>query len=412
MDARKLIEREMERFKICGKETKTNAFSKEGLGQQPKTDPKEKAKSETRDWLNNVVGELENQIDSFEAEIDGLSVKKGKTRPPRLEDFDEFSDVDELYSSFPLEKVESLEDLVTMGPPGLVKGVSACNAVLSMENHLAVPAAQAPVLLPKSKLRKQRPRTTPTLLQRHPPPKRSPVGSAPPTPVGSRSTPVIVKATSDFVGASTASSGHLATSSLSGLLDNAGVFVPSSPLSIPNSVKEEDIRSFPGCKASPALSEVGLRGSEMAKRNILGAEERLGSGGMMQLLVSPLGNRMILQQAAKTGEGIGSAVAGSVGESSSMAGRVFSSAVPELVGVSVKADFDGKTSTGPDQMIEIARSLIPFRDLYSWDQRISLSLYAMLEESFGLARNEGKLEELSPPATYVVVGLIKLANLR
>ncbi|MFS7899603.1 putative CCR4-Not complex component, Not domain, pectin lyase [Helianthus anomalus] len=44
MDARKLIEHEMERFKICEKETKTKAFSKEGLGQQPKTDPKEKAK--------------------------------------------------------------------------------------------------------------------------------------------------------------------------------------------------------------------------------------------------------------------------------------------------------------------------------------------------------------------------------
>lgn len=37
VDARKLIEKEMERFKICEKETKTKAFSKEGLGQQPKT---------------------------------------------------------------------------------------------------------------------------------------------------------------------------------------------------------------------------------------------------------------------------------------------------------------------------------------------------------------------------------------
>lgn len=37
MDARKLIEREMERFKICEKEAKTKAFSKEGLGLQPKT---------------------------------------------------------------------------------------------------------------------------------------------------------------------------------------------------------------------------------------------------------------------------------------------------------------------------------------------------------------------------------------
>lgn len=30
------------------------------------------------------VGELESQIDNFEAELEGLTVKKGKTRPPRL----------------------------------------------------------------------------------------------------------------------------------------------------------------------------------------------------------------------------------------------------------------------------------------------------------------------------------------
>nr|KAJ0192926.1 hypothetical protein LSAT_V11C800450510 [Lactuca sativa] len=36
MNGRKLIEQEMEWFTICEKETKTKAFSKEGLGQQPK----------------------------------------------------------------------------------------------------------------------------------------------------------------------------------------------------------------------------------------------------------------------------------------------------------------------------------------------------------------------------------------
>lgn len=160
LDSRKIIEREMERFKICEKETKTKAFSKEGLGQQPKTDPREKAKGESRDWLNNMVSELESQVDSFEAELEGLTVKKGKSRPPRLthleesisrhkqhivkleqilrlldndgvspeqvndvkdlvedyvernqEDFDDFSEVDELYSSIPLEKIEALENM-------------------------------------------------------------------------------------------------------------------------------------------------------------------------------------------------------------------------------------------------------------------------------------------------------------
>ncbi|KAE8774786.1 general negative regulator of transcription subunit 3 [Hordeum vulgare] len=56
MDARKQIEREMEQFKVCEKETKTKAFSKEGLGQLPKIDPREKAKAETRDRLNSVDG--------------------------------------------------------------------------------------------------------------------------------------------------------------------------------------------------------------------------------------------------------------------------------------------------------------------------------------------------------------------
>jgi hypothetical protein len=30
------------------------------------------------------VSDLESQIDNFEAEIEGLSIKKGKQRPPRL----------------------------------------------------------------------------------------------------------------------------------------------------------------------------------------------------------------------------------------------------------------------------------------------------------------------------------------
>ncbi|CAK9878272.1 unnamed protein product [Sphagnum jensenii] len=159
LDARKLIEREMERFKVCEKETKTKAFSKEGLGQQQKTDPREKAKSESRDWLNNMVSELESQIDSFEAEVEGFQLKKGKARSPHLvhledsitrhklhliklelilrlldngglspdqvnevkdfvedyiernqEDFEEFLDVDEIYQSLPLDKIEAMEN--------------------------------------------------------------------------------------------------------------------------------------------------------------------------------------------------------------------------------------------------------------------------------------------------------------
>ncbi|KAL4607502.1 hypothetical protein ACB092_09G179100 [Castanea dentata] len=57
------------------------------------------------------------------------------------EDFDEFSDVDELYITLPLDKVESLEDLVAIGPPSLVKGTP----VLSLKTSLVASAPQVPV---------------------------------------------------------------------------------------------------------------------------------------------------------------------------------------------------------------------------------------------------------------------------
>ncbi|CAH1431508.1 unnamed protein product [Lactuca virosa] len=201
MDARKLIEREMERFRICEKDTKTKAFSKERLGQQPKWDYKEKAKSETRDWLNNTVSELESQIDGFEAEMEGLSLKKGKTWPPRLrhlessiarhkahilklelilrlldndelspelvndvkdftddyvernqEDFDEFEDVDMLYDILQLDKVEALEDFVISGTPGLIKVGASMNNV----EHRLQATSLSPVIVPLTEEGKQK----------------------------------------------------------------------------------------------------------------------------------------------------------------------------------------------------------------------------------------------------------------
>ncbi|XP_009791159.1 uncharacterized protein LOC107822036 isoform X1 [Nicotiana tabacum] len=420
MDARKLIEREMERFKICEKETKTKAFSKEGLGQQPKTDPREKAKSETRDWLNNVVGELENQIDTFEAELEGLSVKKGKQRPPRLvhletsivrhkahimklelilrlldndelspeqvndvkdflddyvernqEDFDEFSDVDELYSTLPLDKVESLEDLVTVGPPGLVKGVTVASAVLSVKNSLASSPAQSSVSVTSSAqqaacVQDQADETasqdsSSEAVARTPPPKSSAVAaSAPTTPAGSHAT--------------------------------QGAVAALSPTSMSNAIKEDDVTSFPGRKPSPALNETALRGvnrgslsnqpvasitlgsggaatgngglgaipsaSEVTKRNTLGSEDRLGSNAMGQALVSPLANRMMMSQAAKATDGIGVADGANPGDATVMTGRVFSPSVgpgmqwrpgSSFQNQNEAGQFRGRTEIAPDQ---------------------------------------------------------------
>ncbi|XP_048333387.2 general negative regulator of transcription subunit 3 isoform X4 [Ziziphus jujuba] len=454
VDARKQIEREMERFKICEKETKTKAFSKEGLGQQPKTDPKEKAKSETRDWLNNVVGELESQIDNFEAELEGLSVKKGKTRPPRLthletsitrhkahimklelilrlldndelspehvndirdfledyvernqEDFDEFSDVDELYSSLPLDKVESLEDLVTIGASGLVKGTP----IIGLKTTLAASATQVPAAVISSQQSTVQELIEDTASQdsnsdtiaRTPPSKSSGLGSSlATTPAGNHSSMPMNVPPHNLSSVSTAPT-ILPGSSSARVTESTGATNSSSPVNLSVSVKEEEITNFPGRRSSPSLSDSGLvrgigRGglssqppssmplspgnivpgsgalgtvpsaSDIAKRNMLGADERLGNSSMVQPLVSPLSNRMILPQAAKASDGTGSVDSGNVGEAATMAGRVFSPSVvsgmqwrpgSSFQNQNEAGQFRGRTEIAPDQREKFLQKL-------------------------------------------------------
>ncbi|XP_073150604.1 uncharacterized protein [Henckelia pumila] len=410
VDARKLIEREMERFKICEKETKTKAFSKEGLGQQPKTDPKEKAKSETRDWLNNVVSELESQIDSFEAEMEGLSVKKGKARPPRLthletsisrhkahimklelilrlldndelspeqvndvkdflddyvernqEDFDEFSDVDELYNSLPLDKVESLEDLVTVGPSSLVKGVNVSSTVLSLKSSLAATPSPALVASASDQVEETASQESNSdAIARTPPPKSGNLGSsAPQTPAASHAT--------------------------------LGVAATACLLTVSSATKEEDISNFSGGKSSPGLTETGTRPisrgglpsqssstialsagstisnigalgamplvSEIGKLNILVSDDRSASTGT-QSITSPLSNRVILPQASKASDVLGASDAGNAGDSAVMGSRVFTSTVvpgmqwrpgSSFQNQNETGQFRGRTEIAPDQ---------------------------------------------------------------
>ncbi|KAL5547163.1 hypothetical protein UlMin_006850 [Ulmus minor] len=439
VDARKQIEREMERFKICEKETKTKAFSKEGLGQQPKPDPKEKAKSETRDWLNNVVSELESQIDNFEAELEGLTVKKGKQRPPRLshletsivrhkahimklelilrlldndelspeqvndvkdflddyvernqEDFDEFSDVDELYSSLPLDKVEALEDLVTIVPPGIVKAAP----ILGLKTSIAASAisttasstlqqttsVQEPVEDTASQ------DSNPDTVARTPPAKNSQMGSsAATTPSGTHTTPLSVNIPSNNLSGLSAASPIPSGSGSVRVSESTGAINSSSPVNLSTPVKEEEVVGFPGRRSSPSFTDPGLvrgvgRGglspqptssvplnsgnvvpgssalgvvpsaSDIAKRNILGADERLGNSGSP--LVSPLSSRMILPQGAKANDGTSSLDSTNVSEATSLAGRVFSpnmvSGIPWRPGGEA-SQFRGRTEIAPDQ---------------------------------------------------------------
>ncbi|EKM59625.1 uncharacterized protein PHACADRAFT_250243 [Phanerochaete carnosa HHB-10118-sp] len=72
LENRRLIETQMEKFKACEKEMKTKAFSKEGLIQSAKLDPRQQEKMETTHWLQQQVEELLLQVETAEAEIETL----------------------------------------------------------------------------------------------------------------------------------------------------------------------------------------------------------------------------------------------------------------------------------------------------------------------------------------------------
>lgn len=80
IEHRKLIETQMERFKGLERETKTKAYSKEGLGAAVKLDPAQKERDECNRWLTASIEQLNVQIDQFEAEVDGLAAKKKRDR--------------------------------------------------------------------------------------------------------------------------------------------------------------------------------------------------------------------------------------------------------------------------------------------------------------------------------------------
>ncbi|KAI9448532.1 Not1 N-terminal domain, CCR4-Not complex component-domain-containing protein [Lactarius indigo] len=98
LENRRLIETQMEKFKACEKEMKTKAFSKEGLIQSAKLDPKAQEKLEQTQWLQTCVEELLLQVETAEAEIETLQQggrKKGKvgaSAQDRLEELERLNE--------------------------------------------------------------------------------------------------------------------------------------------------------------------------------------------------------------------------------------------------------------------------------------------------------------------------------
>ncbi|XP_018682100.2 general negative regulator of transcription subunit 3-like isoform X6 [Musa acuminata AAA Group] len=513
MDARKLIEREMERFKVCEKETKTKAFSKEGLGQQPKTDPKEKAKSETRDWLNNVVGDLESQIDNFEAEVEGLSVKKGKTRPPRLthletsiarhkahilklelilrlldndelspeqvndvkdfledyvernqDDFDEFGDVDELYSSLPLEKVEALEDLVSLGPSSLAKqgvaSVSTASALLGLKNAVASSAAQLSLTQIISQDQGDdaaSPESNADVAPKTPPSKSGAmvtvVSTAPPgissgISVGTSSSATANVPVRPSVAGPTVAAILSVPPNVRGVIENSSAAV-SSPPNSSSSLKEDDNMTFPVRRSSPAIPEIGIakgisRGisnqpsistsmtfssaggitgnvslgsvpplSDLSKRNVLNVDERIGSSGLAQPLLSfPLDNRILLQSLPRTNDGAGSNDSSNVGEGSTAGGRVFSPSVVSGIqwrpqsatsfqNASENGQFRGRPEIAPDQREKFLQRLQQVQQQGHSNLLSGPHLSGASHKQFTTQQQNSLLQQFSPQSTSV-----------
>lgn len=78
VENRRLIETQMERFKVVERETKTKAYSKEGLGAAQKLDPVQREKEEINQWLNSSIRLLQDQIDTYESEIESMVAGKKK----------------------------------------------------------------------------------------------------------------------------------------------------------------------------------------------------------------------------------------------------------------------------------------------------------------------------------------------
>lgn len=93
------------------RETKTKAYSKEGLGAAQKLDPAQRIKDEVRTWLTSSISALQIQIDQYESEIESLLAGKKK----RL-DKDKQDRMDELRGKLDRHKfhITKLETLLRM----------------------------------------------------------------------------------------------------------------------------------------------------------------------------------------------------------------------------------------------------------------------------------------------------------
>lgn len=108
------LSQQMERFKVVERETKTKAYSKEGLTSGTKMDPAERERCEVMQWLNECLEKLNIQMDQFEAEIETLGgASKKKRRGGNSENADAIEEFNQLLAKH-RDHVQKLETLLRM----------------------------------------------------------------------------------------------------------------------------------------------------------------------------------------------------------------------------------------------------------------------------------------------------------
>lgn len=98
----------MERFKVIEKEVKTKAFSKEGLSQAVKLDPKDAQKAAALNWIINSKEKLNIQIDMFEAKIETFSLKEKQSKDSKVANLRKKVNRHKYY----IETLESIQRLI------------------------------------------------------------------------------------------------------------------------------------------------------------------------------------------------------------------------------------------------------------------------------------------------------------
>lgn len=80
LEARKIIETKMEQFKVCERDTKTKAYSREGLARDSRLDPREAEREEKRAWTNECLDRLNDIVDAVTADVEKLSSGRAKAK--------------------------------------------------------------------------------------------------------------------------------------------------------------------------------------------------------------------------------------------------------------------------------------------------------------------------------------------